>query len=579
MTDVLTRPRPVPELHTPAARLERGRRRFRAAPVTYLICFAAYATTGLYLSVGRGLIIGDALSRVADADFVLYSRQPHVAAVGFVFTPFTALVQLPLVAIFHDSPWLLSHDVTGTLMAAAFMAGSVVQVALIVSDRGRSALWSYGVAALYAIHPMIVYYGGNGMSEAPFLFCVTWAVRRLLRWYNTDDVHDLIAVGIALGLAYLARYDALAAGGVAVAFVAVVSATRAGGGGAGRRLAARRRAGLMDATIVALPIVLSFALWTATSWLLTGDAFAQFSSVYGNTAILHYSETATVSKASRLAFSLGEWLVLEPLLPLVLLATAVLMIRRRDLEPLCPALVLGSVLGFQTYSYLGDSTFPFLRYYASAIPLVAVLIGMLLPAQGSVAARRRGRAARSPRPSRPLSTGARLGALTVAAAVLAGGAVGSWLLMQSPTRAPQEYAVAAALRPSTASPEQEQLIATFSTERQLAGYLDSLHLPDGSVITDTVFGFAVVVASHHPQQFVIPSDRDFVTILNDPAAYGVQYILTVPPTGRGASDAVNRRYPNIYYDGGQISTLALEIPNDGADQPTWRLYHVIPQTG
>lgn len=58
------------------------------------------------------------------------------------------------------------------------------------------------------------------MSEALFVFFVVWAVRRLARWTSTDDVHDLMVAGFALGMSYLARYDALAA--TAAATVVVV---------------------------------------------------------------------------------------------------------------------------------------------------------------------------------------------------------------------------------------------------------------------------------------------------------------------------------------------------------------------
>ena len=67
------------------------------------------------------------------------------------------------------------------------------------------------VAVLFAVNPMIVFYGSNGMSEAPFIFFMSWAVRRLIMWMLDDDVHHLItAGGIAMGLAYLTRYDAVA---------------------------------------------------------------------------------------------------------------------------------------------------------------------------------------------------------------------------------------------------------------------------------------------------------------------------------------------------------------------------------
>jgi hypothetical protein len=95
-----------------------------------------------------------------------------------------------------------------------------------------------------------------------------------------------------------------------------------------------------------------------------------------------------------------------------------------------------------------------------------------------------------------------------------------------------------------------------------------------SVITDTAYGFAVVVASRNRKTFVLPSDSDFVKLLNDPSAFGIKYLPAVPNTGRGVSDALNLRYPTLYETGAEVATLELEIPNDGDNQPDWRLYRV-----
>lgn len=91
---------------------------------------------------------------------------------------------------------------------------------------------------------------------------------------------------------------------------------------------------------------------------------------------------------------------------------------------------------------------------------------------------------------------------------------------------------------------------------------------------DTVFGFPILASTQNPATFVIPSDRDFVTILNDPVAYGVQYLLTVPDSGRGASDALNLRYPTIFENGAGIASLEFEVVNSGFDRPDWRLWRV-----
>lgn len=151
--------------------------------------------------------------------------------------------------------------------------------------------------------------------------------------------------------------------------------------------------------------------------------------------------------------------------------------------------------------------------------------------------------------------------------------------MGMPRYAPQEYALGAVLSPdpdnvTERKAREHRIAATFSTEREIAEYLDKLDLPEASVITDTVYGFAVLAASEEPRTFVIPSDEDFTERLNDPVAGGIRYLLAVPNEGRGVSDALNLRYPTLYDTGADIGTLELEIPNDGDSQPDWRLYRV-----
>ena len=151
--------------------------------------------------------------------------------------------------------------------------------------------------------------------------------------------------------------------------------------------------------------------------------------------------------------------------------------------------------------------------------------------------------------------------------------------MGLPKYAPQEYALGAVLAPDPDNVTERKAIehriaASFSTERKIADYLVGLDLPESSVITDTVYGFAILAASPEPKTFVIPSDPDVTALLNEPSVGGIQYLLAVPPEGRGVSDALNLRYPTLYETGADIATLELEIPNDGDSQPTWRLYRV-----
>lgn len=535
----------------------------------FLAAFAGYFAVGLTLSLRFGYLLGDALSRTAAAQAVLLSRDPHVSAIGFIFTPLTALLQLPIVALSYWWSAITRWNISGIAVSALFMAGAVTMIYGICRDRGLVRWHSTVLTAVFALNPMIVFYGANGMSEAVFLFFMCWAVRRLIRWVHTDDVHDVIVAGIALALAYLTRYDAVVAIAAAAFLVAGVTLFRRGRG----EWRAMRRQAILDAVLVAGPGLVAFVVWSATSWLITGEALAQLSSSYGNAAILELSGGSTGTPLSNAALPIVAIVVLGPLVPLLFAVSGALARVRRDLEFFVAPVVFGAVLVFQAASYISGSTFGFLRFYICAIPLAVVLVVQLIPPRGVVRTRRPGAFQRNRRevgPARGLVT------CTVVLSVLAVPVTG-WAILQ-PTLSSQQYALGHLLDSHPEGAEAvaaQKIIASFSTERELAAYLDEQDLPDGSILVDTVYGFSVLAASEHPSRFVIPSDQDFTTILNDPAAAGVSYLLTVPNTGRGQSDAINRRYPTIYDNGGTIATLDYEVPNVGADQPEWRIYRVL----
>ncbi|MDX1875651.1 ABC transporter [Mycolicibacterium sp. 120266] len=540
--------------------------------LAYVMALAAYLAVGYWLQVRHGFILGDALSRVQAAESVLHSRDPHLAAIGFIFTPLTAMVEIPAMVLAPWWPDLTARAYAGTIMSAIFMAGAVVQIFSTGSDRGLPRGYVVAITALFALNPMIVFYGSNGMSEAPFIFFLTWAVRRLILWMTDDDVHHLIAAGgIAMGLAYLTRYDAVGTVAAAGVLVGVTTYLRA-------RRAPRVRRAVLDVMLVSLPGFVAFVGWAATSWLITGNAFAQFSSQYGNSAILKQSGgAAATSFGGGVAFAAICITLLAPtLLPIAAWAGLSRARGPRSGVLAVPVLMYTAVLAFQTYTFASGATFPFLRFYIVAIPFAATLALLAVPDGKLAEPKRRGK--NSPPVAVGPQGGRRFGYVAVVAMAAVAVPVTGWGMML-PHYAPQEYALGTVLRPEpdSVSPQkavERRIVATFSTEREIARYLDDLALPDSSVITDTVYGFAVVVASQNPRIFVVPSDPDFVRLLNDPSAHGIKYLLAVPPTGRGASDALNQRFSTLYETGADVATLELEIPNDGDSQPDWRLYRV-----
>ncbi|WP_067573432.1 glycosyltransferase family 39 protein, partial [Nocardia acidivorans] len=368
----------------------------RISRIIFAVSALMYLGTGLLLTAGRGYLMGDALSRVSATQSALFSRDPHLSAIGFVFTPLTSLAQLPFVAFAPWSSAITRWGVSGVVMTALFMAGAVTVVWGIGVDRGAPRWLCAVITVVFALNPMVVVYGGNGMSEALFLFCLCWAVRRLMRWVRTDGVHDLVAAGIALGLGYLTRYDALAPAAAAGLLVFALSYHR-------RRVGDHRFAGAaMDLVLVSAPVALSFVVWAVTSWLITGQAFQQFTSQYGNSAILAQSgATVPGNPVAALEYSLAAMLILAPLLPLLIPISGALAVRRGDVPVVVPVLLFGSVLAFQMLSYATGSTFAFLRFYVAVIPFAAILALLIAPAHGFPPTKRLGKYAETETPGRP----------------------------------------------------------------------------------------------------------------------------------------------------------------------------------
>ncbi|HXA33585.1 MAG TPA: glycosyltransferase family 39 protein [Acidimicrobiales bacterium] len=559
--------------------------------------FAAYAAVGMVLSLHFNLVDSDAPSRVANAGYVLFSRDPHLGAIGFVWNPIPSLTEIPLLLLSHLWPPMLSQGQAGTFMAAAFMAGAVWQVRGITLDRGVPALWRWIIIAGFALNPMIFLYGGNGMSEAPYVFFTLWAVRRLLRWVRSDQVNDLVVAGVALGLDYLTRYEAAMAAAAATAVVIGVAMLRSSA--RGRRERAKLAA--VDGTVVAFPFFVCFMGWTLASWITTGVAFSQFSSQYGNSSQVSNASSG-VAAFQRLAggpitIVVRDVLYLEPLLPLLVIVVLVLAVRRTEVDTLVPIGVFGGVLMFEAYAQFSGQTFAWFRFFIMTVPLMVVLATLLWPCRGdghpdrlgAIAApgngvlSRRLRAvelgpgmARLSRRMSPMATSRRnraiVGGLFVAVFVLS-SIPATWAGMMNPLVGTQseQTGLHAVVDSGFRSPAPSAL----RNNAYVANYIDQLNLPDGSVLMDTFIGWDVWLQSQHRKQFVITSDYDFAAFLNAPYESGIRYILVSDPVQDARADAINQRYPTIYRDGAGIASLVMTVPATGDDQ-TWRLYRVNP---
>lgn len=513
---------------------------------------ASYFGVGCLLMMRYNLFDPDGASRVANAGYVVHSRDPHLSAVGFVWNPLPSLVEIPLLQFSPWWPQLRTHGLAGVAQSAAFMSAAAVMVGRIARDRALGRGGRMLAVGAFALQPMIVVYGASGMSEASETFCLLWCVRRLLRWTDTHNPGDLACAGLALGVGYLTRYEVVPAAAGAAVFVGAATAYRCAGARIGTAMA--------HVAIVLFPIVMAAGIWALTGWVVNQELFATLSSHYGNFSQV---EAAMDRGGSQGRAASGDWVVIsarllgmQPFAGIAAAGAVAYAVLSRRAGPLVPLVVIGPVLAFAVWGQYSSTTFGWFRFYLLAIPLV-VCIAMTgwggpdrQPAVVRTAA------------SAPLCASVLIGFPVTVRAML-NERIGNQQL---------QFGFNSLLRPDSSSGQDLWYRRLLVNDRIMADYLDRQSLPDGSVLMDTFNTWGVWLSSARPRQFIVSSDYDFKAALNRPWKFGVKYLLVSNPAISDA-DALNLRYPSLWADGAGIATLVYSIYG-ATDDDRFRLYAV-----
>lgn len=528
-----------------------GSRRVRAPwRVLFTSLSTLYFAVGYLLTVRYNLFDPDAVSRVANAGYVLESRDPHLSAVGFIWNPLPSLVEVPILQFSHWWPELRTHGVAGVLQSAPFMAAAAVMVDRIARERGVGPGWRRLAVAAFALHPMIIVYGGSGMSEAAQTFAILWCVRHLLRWTESRAPRDLAWAGLALAVGYLTRYEvAVAALGVGV-FVAVTTAYWAP--------SSRMIRALANVAVVMFPIAMAAAVWALSGWVVNQELFATLSSRYGNESIV----ASAIERGWQPAGSGDQdWVSVAArtfgMQPFAGIACGVAIVHAaltRTTAALVPIACIGPILVFAAWGQITATTFGCFRYYLLGVPLV---ICVALASW------------------RPGSGWRRLGMAMVGLSVLIGFPVTAAASLDYRIgNQPLQFGLTSLLFPQRLGedPEQVWYRRSMVEDRLLAAHLDRLRLGDGAVLMDTFNTWGVWMSSSRPKQFIISSDYDFKAAVNRPWEHGVQYLLVSSPAISDA-DALNVRYPTLWADGAGIGDLVYVVYGTGGEE-RFRLYRM-----
>ena len=259
------------------------------------------------------------------------------------------------------------------------------------------------------------------------------------------------------------------------------------------------------------------------------------------------------------AFAGVQLLAFAPLLPLLVFGAGLVGWQRRNWSALALLPFVG-VLGFVYLLFVSGSSFSHLRPFLPAIPLALGCVAVITadPNRGTPRARTRS---------------ATIGIALIAALLVVPAFATTALAMNDhKLGADERLFLGWVISGRTENADQRAKKALIPSARHISDAIDALHLPDGSIVTDTFTSCVsmVLMMSDHPHQYVITSDRDYERVLADPPTFHAHYLLVPPPKQYGSLDAVNRAYPRLYENGSGFARKVKEFNEPGC--PTFRLY-------
>jgi len=248
--------------------------------------FLLECAAGYYYNVFVGYYHEDGISRVANAFYVLYSRNPHLGAIGFVWNPLPSFVDLFFLALYPWIPAMATKGIAGLLMCAIFAAATASFVAHAFVKRGLPRWSAVAFPLLFSLNPMIFLFGFNGMSDAPFMFFVILTIVCFLNWLDTNKTGDLAIASFALAFSFWCRYEAVPFGfsmilGSAIAVMLIQKHNHPSNEG-GFHSKWSRAEGIF--LVIAIPFFYSAALWILANATIMNNPLYFLNGEYTNAA-------------------------------------------------------------------------------------------------------------------------------------------------------------------------------------------------------------------------------------------------------------------------------------------------------
>ncbi len=518
------------------------------------------AALGMAVTLYYGLEVwnADSLSRTIDAQSVLFSRDPHLGAIGFVWPPLPTIARIVLLPL---TDFLRIGDFTGQITSVLFAAGAVVLLHRILRDLGLPLVPRVIWMAVAVLNPVVLLHFTNGTAESAFTLLLLLVVYHALRLPKAPGP-AITGMGIALAIALLVRYEALAIAGMATLGVVAYHVAQ-------RRAAAVTRAEVtrVEAMLSALlfPVVFVGILWLFFNWTIQGNPFFFYTSAYSirgaadvaRNAPGHVLEYAVHSVPGTLWYVTQRTLqVSAAFVPAVLLVVGYAL-RRRDALAALMLMVALAIHAMQAYQAYSGSIAPWLRYWVYLPLLTPILFAYVLAQPASLI--RLGRAGRT----------AVLSVLVPM--LLLASSIVTFEAMQSPAVGYDEQIFSLVLAGNR--DEAETVRGKIPSKQSAELIAATLNATEGLILVDKQRAPLFIMSLDDPGRLIIDSDRDFEEIVHRPTGTADWVLLPDPAEDSEASlahDSIYLVHPDLY-EGAPWLELEHEFL---LDDRNWRLYRV-----
>ena len=177
----------------------------RGWALAYALTWAAMLSYGWYSTVVLGLANGDGQARVVQAFQVIFSREPHLAALGFVWPPIPAFTNVPLIALLRP---LGLAPFSASVMGTMYAAGAVVMFASILRALGVNRVVTALLAISLATNQYFYQTAAAGLSEPVLAFFLLASLRAYVSWLKQPQPSTIMYAGLACAGGMMCRYEA-----------------------------------------------------------------------------------------------------------------------------------------------------------------------------------------------------------------------------------------------------------------------------------------------------------------------------------------------------------------------------------